>query len=113
STSCVGMQWLYQMYDDTLGTGPYKKCGTRSVGSGTNVWSGFEVRDSNDQMGGAGIDASMNRMSFKYDGNWLNLSDTTVYTGVGDPSGWTQTYWVTTSSLNFGFALIKSHTNAH
>jgi hypothetical protein len=109
--ACPGPKWRYTMHDYTAGGPTYFKCGSRSVGSVTRLWSGFEVYDDGDQMGGSSNSVFMQDIIYTNTVSSYYLTSTTVIKNVGDPRGIARSYWHTTAQTISGHARIYSYTS--
>jgi hypothetical protein len=108
--ACNGTgHWLYSVTD---GPSTYTYCGVRQTIFPAELWSGFEVWNSADQMGGPGINQTTSDIAFRISssGSFTYLTSSTVYKSLGTP----KTYWVTVGSIDpDGHALISSQTTNH
>ncbi len=102
--------WTYEMKDLTAG-GTNQKCGTRNVASGNLMWSGAEVYDDGDQMGGAGTNIDITGIQYRAGSTWNYFTTSTVVKNVG---GHTHSWWVTTAELDGGgHTILHSRTLNH
>jgi hypothetical protein len=112
STCGLGTQWAYEITDTTTG-GHGTQCGSFSA-LASEMWDGFEVGTSQDQMGGAGS------------GNKATIGASCWATAVGgtytciQEVGWTpccgtdQTFWVEGNTHDIdGNAQMSAYTTSH
>jgi hypothetical protein len=105
------LDWEYDMTDITTGV-LHTWCGSRySTGSANEIWSGYEVHDDSDQLGGAGTaqtiasigHASCVGCSYTY------LTNTTLHV-----IGTTESYWHTSTGHDpDGDSKIMGYTSSH
>lgn len=111
---CDGPKWTYTMHDFTAGGGTYLKCGSRSVASVQKIWSGFEVYDNGDQMGGSSNSVMIQDITFQLNNaSWYYITNTNVIKNVGSGpyTGATRSYWHTTAQSISGHARLYSYTD--
>lgn len=101
--------WFYSVRDVTI-SATYTYCGIRQASWPTKIWTGCEVDNDGDQMGGAGVDAVIDNIQYKNGASWVYITTTTVNKNIGS----TNPYWVTTANHDpDGHSRIYCHTNAH
>jgi hypothetical protein len=113
ATTCVGdASWLYTIRDNTLARS-YSACGSRNVNyfASAWLWSGFEVWDSGDQFGGAGVDINISSIG-SYNGSNVYLA-TTSTVGCCSPA-FKESYWIQSATLDpDGHTVMHGRTNNH
>jgi len=115
SSRCLaGGFWVFELYDLTTGWNSYG-CASRYSGlGGTELWSGFEVWNSNDQMGGAGSAQYITDIGYSPTGaTYTYFTSTTVYQGCCVPYAW-HSYWHSAANLDaYNHARIYAYTGNH
>jgi hypothetical protein len=114
ATTCLGSPgWMYQVTDNTAG-GSYAYCGSRNGTKPGHLWSGFEVWNINDQMGGAGVSQYIHDIGYSstVGGAKTYLTTTTVSKGCCN-AVW-MPYWHASAQLDpDGHSIIGAYTADH
>jgi hypothetical protein len=108
-----GNRWKFTLDDVTTG-GRYSFYATAGnhVESGNEAWSGFEVYNTNDQLGGATDNTYITNIGFS--GPNIDFMYFNSYLAhVHECCGTDQPYWYSSSDAPSGRAWIRAHTNDH
>ena len=99
------------MTDNASGNS-YTFCGGGVIGKlPTEIWAGFEVYKSADQLGGAGSGQAIRvqDIAFRNGGSYTYLTNTTIFTCCGSDTN----YWDFYSSTVGGHAALTAYTLNH
>ena len=111
---CSGTKWIYTLDDNATGK-RWTACGTRSAPNAESMWSGFEVYDSNDQMGGNSTTgyAIIKDIQYANQYNWYWFTTTTLVRNCCDGTSFHEPWWQTSAYLYSGRTRVAAYTLAH
>lgn len=114
NATCAGASnWVYSVTDNNI-PATYTYCASKAASLPTEMWSGFEVSDSNDQMGAAATPAqNIYDMGWRSSSTFSYFSTTTITLGCCN-SPIMKSYWKVSASIDpDGHSIISGYTINH